>query len=220
MPTPAQHLPVTASVLLSLCYPVLPQLQRTPRFILSTFHSMAWSPQPSSSPQGGCWAQTPPLSTAPIPARLGCPALLAPLQSSTAGVRRVWGSLHPASASQHPHQHLTRGAVPPTLHGTPGHSERILMGCQPSCRASPALPGTPTSASSTPGDAQHPCQRPGPPDPEHPPTHEGCQRCPGTPSPVSAPKLPRAPTRDGGTAGTPRIHGGHRAPHIPGHAAG
>lgn len=154
MPMPAQHLPVTASVLLSLCYPVLPQLQRTPRFILPTFHSMAWSPQPSFSPQAGCWAQTPPVSTAPTPARLGCPALLAPPQSSTAEARRVWGSLHPASASQHPHQHLTRGAV---------YTARHARTLREDPHGVPAfMQGIASTARNTHVSLQHPRGRPAP----------------------------------------------------------
>lgn len=108
-------------------------------------------------------------------------------------------------------------------HILPSTSHRGL--CSPHRTAGPGTPrGAPRGAStprhthvSLPRDPRHPCQLPGPPGPEHPPVHRGCQRGPGAPSAVNAPELPRAPTRDGGTAGTPRIY---RAPRLSGHAAG
>lgn len=155
MPTPAQHLPVTASVLLSLCYPVLPQLQRTPRFTLPTFHSMAWSAQPSSSPQGGCWAQTPPVSTAPTPARLGCPALLAPPQSSTAEARSVG---LPA-----PRQCLTAPSPAPHTGGCAPYTTRHARTLREDPHGVPAfMQGIASTARNTHVSLQHPRGRPAP----------------------------------------------------------
>lgn len=109
-----------------------PHSQRvTPRLPFPALRSMAGSPQPRFSPQGGCSAQTPPVPPQP------CCAALLPLHSvsphtSTAAPHRARGSLPsparpPRSATQHPTPspaphtlvHIAGGLCHPTLHSTP-----------------------------------------------------------------------------------------------------